>query len=104
MQNSAASAGTVIGTSPSGQTVPGIIVTLVVSNGVAPPPPPPPSPKPARRPLPPPLPGMPPGIGTQIVEIPGLPPITVPVLAPPPLEAPCHRRRRRVLRHRRDVR
>ncbi|MFM9032685.1 MAG: penicillin-binding protein, partial [Mycobacterium sp.] len=49
MLNSTASAGTVVGTSPAGQTVPGIIVTLLVSNGVAPPPPPPPaapSPKP----------------------------------------------------------
>ena len=40
MQNSTSSAGTVVGTSPRGQTVPGIIVTLLVSNGIAPPPPP----------------------------------------------------------------
>ncbi len=86
--NSTASAGTVVGTSPSGQTVPGIIVTLLVSNGVAPPPPPTekPSPSPGAPPPPPPLPGLPglPQVGSQIVEIPGLPPITVPVLAPPP--------------------
>jgi membrane peptidoglycan carboxypeptidase len=91
--NSAASAGTVVGTSPSGQTVPGIIITLLVSNGVPPAPPPSekPSPEPGppgAPPPPPPLPGMPPGIGSQVVEIPGLPPITVPVLAPPPPVAP----------------
>ena len=80
MVNSTASAGTVVGTSPSGQTVPGIIVTLMVSNGIAPPPPPPPSPAPD---APPPPPGFP-EFGTTVVEIPGLPPITIPVLAPPP--------------------
>ncbi|MEI7913128.1 MAG: transglycosylase/D,D-transpeptidase PonA2 [Mycobacteriaceae bacterium] len=85
--NSTTPAGTVVGTSPSGQIVPGIIVTLMVSNGVAPPPPPPPSPPPG---VPPPPPGMP-EIGSTVVEIPGLPPITIPVLvppAPPPLEGP----------------
>ncbi len=81
MANSTAPAGTVIGTSPGGQTVPGIIVTLVVSNGIAPPPPPPPSPAPGEPPPPPP--GMP-ELGSTVVEIPGLPPITIPVLAPPP--------------------
>jgi hypothetical protein len=80
--NSTASAGTVIGTSPSGQTIPGLIVTLLVSNGVAPPPPPPPSPPPGPPP-PPPNPGIP-GVGSTVVEIPGLPPITIPVLVPPP--------------------
>ena len=82
MVNSTTSAGTVVGTSPSGQIVPGIIVTLQVSNGVAPPPPPPPSPPPGAPP-PPPIPGMP-ELGSTVVEIPGLPPITVPVLVPPP--------------------
>ncbi len=84
--NSTAAAGTVIGTSPSGQTIPGLIVTLLVSNGVAPPPPPPPSPTPGAPP--PPFPGMP-EFGSTVVQIPGLPPITVPVLipaAPPPPE------------------
>ena len=48
MVNSTSPAGTVIGTSPSGQIVPGMIVTILVSNGVAPPPPPPhPSPRPS---------------------------------------------------------
>jgi beta-lactam-binding protein with PASTA domain len=41
--NSASSAGTVVGTSPAGQTVPGSIITLQVSNGIPPPPPPPPA-------------------------------------------------------------
>jgi hypothetical protein len=86
--NSAASAGTVIGTSPGGQTVPGIIVTLLVSNGVAPAPPPPPSPSPPPGPPPPPgIPGLP-QVGSTVVEIPGLPPITVPVLVPPPPPPP----------------
>jgi membrane peptidoglycan carboxypeptidase len=86
--NSAASAGTVIGTSPGGQTVPGIIVTLLVSNGVPPAPPPPPSPSPPPGPPPPPgIPGLP-QVGSTVVEIPGLPPITVPVLVPPPPPAP----------------
>ncbi|HME50440.1 transglycosylase/D,D-transpeptidase PonA2 [Mycobacterium sp.] len=72
--NSGSSYGTVIGTSPSGQTIPGSIVTINISNGIPPPPPPPP----------PGLPGLPPIAGTTVVEIPGLPPITVPLLAPPP--------------------
>jgi membrane peptidoglycan carboxypeptidase len=82
--NSTAPAGAVVGTSPSGQTVPGSIITIQVSNGIAPPPPPPP-------------PGMPPGldpnglpvpVGSTVVQIPGLPPITVPVLGPPPPPPP----------------
>jgi membrane peptidoglycan carboxypeptidase len=77
--NSAASYGTVVGTSPAGQTVPGSIVTIQISNGIPPaPPPPPPG-------APPPLPGLDglPQVGSTVVEIPGLPPITVPLLAPP---------------------
>jgi hypothetical protein len=72
--NSTAPAGTVVGTTPSGQTVPGAVVTVNTSNGIPPAPPAPP-------------PGAPPGlpvIGSTVVEIPGLPPITVPVLGPPP--------------------
>ena len=41
--NSSSSYGTVVGTSPSGQTFPGSIITINISNGVAPAPPPPPS-------------------------------------------------------------
>ncbi len=83
--NSGSSYGTVVGTSPSGQVIPGVIVTILASNGVAPPPPPPPPPgAPGAPGAPPPLGGMPPVFGQTVVEIPGLPPITVPVLVPPP--------------------
>ena len=86
MVNSTSPAGTVIGTSPSGQIVPGMIVTILVSNGVAPPPPPPPSSPPGVPP--PPLPPGMPEVGSTVVEIPGLPPITIPVLIPPPPPPP----------------
>ena len=79
--NSSSSYGTVVGTSPSGQTVPGSIITLQISNGIPPPPPPPPEGLP-------PIPGLPPVAGSTVVEIPGLPPITVPVLGPPPPAPP----------------
>ena len=91
--NSSASYGTVVGTSPNGQTVPGSIITIQISNGIPPPPPPPPA-------GPPPIPGLPPELGSTVVEIPGLPPITVPVLGPPPPLPPRHRFRRRHLRNR----
>ncbi len=77
--NSFSSYGTVVGTSPSGQTFPGSIITINISNGISPAPPP--------RPQPPPVDpgaGPPPEGGMTVVEIPGLPPITVPLLAPPP--------------------
>ncbi len=77
--NSTAPYGSVVGTSPAGQTVPGSIITIQISNGVPPAPPPPP---------PGAIPGMPPEIGMTVVEIPGLPPITVPVLGPPPPAPP----------------
>src|ERR1700676_825133 len=77
--NSTAPYGAVVGTSPTGQTVPGSIVTIQISNGIPPPLPPPP---------PGGLPGLPPEIGQTVVEIPGLPPITVPVLGPPPPAPP----------------
>jgi membrane peptidoglycan carboxypeptidase len=76
--NSGASSGTVVGTNPSGQTFPGSIITINVSNGV------PPAPPPVERPPVPPPGGPPPEAGTTVVEIPGLPPITVPLLGPPP--------------------
>jgi membrane peptidoglycan carboxypeptidase len=76
--NSTAPYGAVVGTSPTGQTVPGSIITIQISNGIPPPPPPPPAG----------IPGLPPAIGSTVVEIPGLPPITVPVLGPPPPAAP----------------
>jgi membrane peptidoglycan carboxypeptidase len=79
--NSASSYGTVVGTSPTGQTVPGSIITIQISNGIAPAPPPPPP-----GALPPGLP--PPPVGETVINIPGLPPITVPVLGPPPAPPP----------------
>jgi beta-lactam-binding protein with PASTA domain len=81
--NSSASYGTVVGTTPSGQTFPGSIITITVSNGIPPAPPPPP---PEERP--PDIPGLPPEIGTTVVEIPGLPPIIVPILGRPPPPPP----------------
>jgi membrane peptidoglycan carboxypeptidase len=75
-ENSTAPYGQVVGTTPSGSTIPGSIITINISNGVPPPPPPPPA-------------GAPPIAGSTVVEIPGLPPITVPLLAPPaPAEPP----------------
>lgn len=73
--NSTAKYGEVVGTSPNGQTIPGAVVTIQTSNGVPPAPPPPPE-------------GAPVPIGSQVIEIPGLPPITIPLLAPPPGEPP----------------
>jgi membrane peptidoglycan carboxypeptidase len=69
--NSGSSYGTVVGTSPNGATVPGSIITIQISNGIAPAPPPPPI-------------GAPSVAGSTVIQIPGLPPITVPVLGPPP--------------------
>uniref|UniRef100_A0A5Q5BR06 Glycosyl transferase, family 51 n=2 Tax=unclassified Mycobacterium TaxID=2642494 RepID=A0A5Q5BR06_MYCSS len=83
--NSGSRAGTVVGTNPSGQTIPGSIVTIQVSNGIAPAPPPPTYSVPSLPGLPG---GPPPPIGQTVVEIPGLPPITVPVLGPPPPPPP----------------
>ncbi|MCV7216275.1 transglycosylase/D,D-transpeptidase PonA2 [Mycobacterium crocinum] len=76
--NSVAPYNTVVGTSPGGQTIPGSIITIQISNGIPPAPPPPP-------PGAPPIPGLDGApFGQTVVEIPGLPPITVPLLAPPP--------------------
>jgi membrane peptidoglycan carboxypeptidase len=77
--NSTAPYGAVVGTSPNGQTVPGSIITIQISNGIPPAPPPPP---------PGAIPGVPPPVGQTVVQIPGLPPITVPVLGPPPPPPP----------------
>ena len=51
--NSSARYGTVVGTSPSGQTFPGSIITINTSNGIAPAPPPPPVERPPDIPGPP---------------------------------------------------
>ena len=74
--NSTAKYGEVVGTSPGGQTIPGSIITIQISNGIPPPPPPPPD---GPAPVP---------VGSQVIEIPGLPPITIPLLAPPPPAPP----------------
>jgi membrane peptidoglycan carboxypeptidase len=68
--NSSAKYGEEVGTSPSGQTIPGSVITIQTSNGIPPAPPPP-----ENGPVP---------IGSTTVEIPGLPPITIPLLGPPP--------------------
>ncbi|GAA2572102.1 transglycosylase/D,D-transpeptidase PonA2 [Mycolicibacterium diernhoferi] len=78
--NSTSPAGSVVGTSPSGQTIPGSIITILTSNGIAPAPPPPPVGLP--------IPGLPAPVGETVIQIPGLPPITVPVLGPPPPPPP----------------
>jgi beta-lactam-binding protein with PASTA domain len=76
--NSSAKYGEVVGTSPNGQTIPGAVITIQTSNGIPPPPPPPPVGGP----------GVPVPVGSQVIEIPGLPPITIPILAPPPAGGP----------------
>jgi membrane peptidoglycan carboxypeptidase len=109
--NSTASKGSVVGTSPAGQVLPGSIITINTSTGIAPAPPPPVyrAPTPQYDPgynnnyneyndynqAPPPPPEAPPVEGgpppdVNVIEIPGLPPITVPVLPPvaPPAPAP----------------
>jgi beta-lactam-binding protein with PASTA domain len=72
--NSSAKYGEVVGTSPNGQTIPGAVITIQTSNGIPPAPPPPPEGGP----------GVPVPVGSQVIEIPGLPPITIPILGPPP--------------------
>jgi membrane peptidoglycan carboxypeptidase len=80
---SSAPYGAVAGTTPSGQTFPGSIITIITSNGPPPAPPPPVQ----RQPPPPPDGGGPPP-PPMVVQIPGLPPITIPAPAPPPGEPP----------------
>jgi membrane peptidoglycan carboxypeptidase len=75
--NSYSSRGSVVGTTPSGKTIPGSIVTINTSNGIAPAPPPE-----ALPPPPPPPPDAPPP-DVNVITIPGLPPITLPMFPPP---------------------
>ena len=87
--NSYASKGSVVGTTPKDNAVPGFLITINTSNGVAPAPvyyprrtpeaPPPPPPPPEAPPPPPPPPDA------NVINIPGLPPI---FLAPPPPPPP----------------
>ncbi|OHU07989.1 transglycosylase/D,D-transpeptidase PonA2 [Mycobacterium syngnathidarum] len=84
--NSEATKGSVVGTTPSGRTIPGSIITINTSTGYVPPPvyiPPPdlPPPPPTLAELGPPPP-------PNVIEIPGLPPITLPPPAPPPPPPP----------------
>ncbi len=85
--NSSASYGAVVGTTPSGQTIPGSIITINTSNGIPPPPPPPPpsEPPPPGEPPPPP----PPEAGPMVIQLPGLPPITLGPPPPPPPPPPA---------------
>jgi len=76
--NSSAKYGEVVGTSPAGQTIPGSVITIQISNGIPPAPSPPMFPE--GGPAPP--------VGSQVIDIPGLPPITIPLLAPPPAQPP----------------
>jgi beta-lactam-binding protein with PASTA domain len=85
--NSTASYGVVVGTTPSGQTIPGSIVTINTSNGIAPPPPPPVEREPEGPPPPPGEPPPPPP--PNVIEIPGLPPIILPAPEPPPPPPPA---------------
>ncbi len=83
--NSYASTGSVVGTTPKDKAVPGWLVTINTSNGIAPAPmyypPRPPSDAP-----PPPPPDAPPP-DPNVINIPGLPPFMLPAPPPPP-EAP----------------
>ncbi|MCB0931213.1 MAG: transglycosylase/D,D-transpeptidase PonA2 [Mycobacterium sp.] len=97
---SLASKDSVVGTTPSGQVLPGSIITINTSNGIAPPAPPPvyQAPRPRYDPgydsnydneIPPPPPEMaPPPEGVTVIEIPGLPPITIPAMPGPPPPPP----------------
>ncbi|AQT82194.1 penicillin-binding protein [Mycolicibacterium litorale] len=84
--DSYASRGTVVGTTPKGKTIPGSIITINTSSGVAPAPPPVAPPPPPDAPPPD---APPPDV--NVIQIPGLPPITLPMWpppAPPPPDAP----------------
>ncbi len=75
--NSFSSRGAVVGTTPSGKTIPGSIITINTSNGI------PPAPPPDAVPPPPPPPPDAPPPDVNVINIPGLPPITLPMWPPP---------------------
>lgn len=82
--NSEAPYGAVVGTTPSGRTIPGSIVTINTSTGFVPPPPPRPE-----EPPPPPGAPPPPPPDPMVMQIPGLPPFFLgPPPPPPPPPAP----------------
>jgi membrane peptidoglycan carboxypeptidase len=77
--------GAVAGTTPKGKTIPGSTVTINTSNGIAPAPtyfPP------SEVPPPPPPEAPPPPPEFNVIQIPGLPPITLPMPPPPPPPPP----------------
>ena len=76
-RSTAASKGSVVGTTPNGKTIPGSVITINTSTGVPPPPVYLPTPEePAAPPPPPPLvPPPPPPPDPNVILIPGLPPI-----------------------------
>ncbi|MDT5077095.1 MAG: hypothetical protein QOJ80_1732 [Mycobacterium sp.] len=79
--NSYLSKGAVVGTAPKDKAFPGSIIVINTSNGIAPAPvyyPPPP------RPDAPPPPEEAPPPDVNVINIPGLPPITLPAPPPPP--------------------
>ena len=89
--NSYLRAGAIVGTNPKGKTFPGAIITINTSNGIAPAPvyrPPVQDTGPVDAPPPDAPPPPPPPPDVQIIEIPGLPPITIPMMAPPPPPPP----------------
>ncbi|MBO0865433.1 MAG: transglycosylase/D,D-transpeptidase PonA2 [Mycobacterium sp.] len=75
--------GVVLGTTPSGQIIPGSIITMTISNGIPPPPPPPPVQRAPILPVDGPS-GPPPPADPPVIQIPGLPPITLGPPPPPP--------------------
>jgi membrane peptidoglycan carboxypeptidase len=77
--------GVVVGTTPSGQIIPGSIITITISNGVAPPPPPPPVQRDPIVPVDGPSnPDQAPPGSPLVIQIPGLPPIALGGPPPPP--------------------
>ena len=80
------SKGSIVGTTPKGKAVPGFLITINTSNGVAPAPVYYPPRRPAQAPPPPPLvvPPPPPPPDANVINIPGLPPIFLPAPPPPP--------------------
>lgn len=83
--NNTATKGSVVGTTPSGKTIPGSIITINTSTGYVPPPVYIPRPE---APPPPPPGELPPPPSENVVLIPGLPPITIPGPPPPPAPLP----------------
>ncbi len=80
--------GTVVGTTPRGQIIPGSVITLTISSGLAPEPPPPTLVQsgPIVAVDGPSNPDPPPQGGPLVIQVPGLPPIVLG--APPPPEPP----------------